>query len=182
MTQKRRLLPENPISPSCSREEHPAPHGFESCPGGGQQGQPVTEVGPHPSVHLRRRGIQGPGSSCLRGCREPSRLLPTKAVATEDGPHPPVEREPSSPGVSVVVLGGRSVPGRGGVHRRPSSRPGNLTPIRQGPGKVAICPVCTTVALAQSQVAGSSAGGAARATGDQLEHFRTCRGPVGRGM
>ena len=48
--------------------------------------------------------------------------------------------------------------------------------ISQGPGKVAICLVRTTAALARSQVAGSSACGVARQTGDQFEHF----GPLPR--
>jgi hypothetical protein len=57
---------------------------------------------------------EGPSSDtlvCLNGircCRAAFGNLPTRQVVTEDGPHPPVEPEPSPPGASIVVLAGRA--------------------------------------------------------------------------
>jgi hypothetical protein len=84
----------------------------------------------------------------------------------------------------------RHVPSR--CHRRNSAYTADQDPYStgtsrqgaptrtQGPGKVAICPVPTTAALARSQLAGSSACGVARATRDQLGHLGTLPGPWAR--
>ncbi|HEV8649113.1 MAG TPA: hypothetical protein VG276_06810 [Actinomycetes bacterium] len=51
--------------------------------------------------------------------------------------------------------------------------------LRQGPGKVEICPVRTTDALAPVSGSRQLACGVARAPGDQLGHFATLPGPWG---